>query len=67
MRPGERNGFKPTMDAMLTADEIRFVEVLDNDYVIDNGYSGFGSGALGRRLVQLRISRRPVSADRRRW
>ena len=67
MRPGERIGIKPSIDDMLDTDEIRFVEVIDNDYVIDNGYSGFGSGALGRRLVQLRISRRPVSADRRRW
>ena len=32
--------FKPTMDDMLGTDEIRFVEVIDDDY------SGFGSGAL---------------------
>ena len=33
-------GFKPTMDDMLDTDEIRFVEVIADDY------SGFGSGAL---------------------
>ena len=34
------SGFKPMMDDMLDTDEIRFVEVIDNDY------SGFASGAL---------------------
>jgi len=47
MRPGERIGIKPSIDDMLDTDEIRFVEVIDNDC------SGFGSGALGRRLVVL--------------
>lgn len=32
--------FKPTMDALLQTDEIRFVEIIDSDY------SGFGHGAL---------------------
>jgi hypothetical protein len=36
--------FKPTMDALLDADEIRFVEVVADDY------EGFGPGGLGEDL-----------------
>ena len=38
--------FKPTMDAMLSAEEIRFVEVIDPDY------EGFGQGGLVEDLKQ---------------